>query len=378
MTTRAFDRQKTPEADRYDGIILVPAPTRQRLNEKQRVNYRDHRRRFVKWLLAFGKDPDTAEGYARDVVERRAHDTDAFYRWVWDHRADGYTTAITTDQADEYVQELALADYSDSHKSNVMKSLQSLFEWRDDIEAWDPPFAFGASRSATPRDYLTRQERTALREAALSYDSIPAYAAMSPEERQRWKEYLARHQLGKPVENVCPADFEDAESFKYASLVATSLDAGLRPAEVGRARVGWVDTSNAVLRIPEEQSTKNRENWVVSLRESTADLLQKWLRERSLYDKYEESDRLWLTRHGNPYGSGALKYVIETLAEVAGIDTENRSLSWYSIRHSVGTYMVREEGLAAAQSQLRHTSAETTMKYDQAPVEDRRDALNRM
>lgn len=205
MTTRAFDRQKTPEADRYDGVILVPAPTRQRLN------YRDHRRRFVKWLLAFGKDPDTAEGYARDVVERRAHDTDAFYRWVWDHRADGYTTAITTDQADEYVQELALADYSDSHKSNVMKSLQSLFEWRDDIEAWDPPFAFGASRSATPRDYLTRQERTALREAALSYDSTPAYAAMSSEERQRWTEYLARHQLGKPVENVCPADFEDAE-----------------------------------------------------------------------------------------------------------------------------------------------------------------------
>ncbi|RCU48346.1 hypothetical protein DU504_14170 [Haloplanus salinus] len=111
MTTRAFDRQKTPEADRYDGIILVPAPTRQRLNEKQRVNYRDHRRRFVRWLLAFGKDPDTAEGYARDVVERRAHDTEAFYRWVWDHRADGYTTVITTDQADELVEEYADAEH---------------------------------------------------------------------------------------------------------------------------------------------------------------------------------------------------------------------------------------------------------------------------
>jgi hypothetical protein len=206
------------------------------------VNYRDHRLRFIKWLSAFGKDSDTAEGYARDVIERRAHDTDAFYRWVWDHQTGGYTTAVTTDQADKYVQELALADYSDSHKSNVMKSLRSLFEWRDDIEAWDPPFAFNAARSATPRDYLTRQECTALREAALSYDSIPAYAAMSSEESQRWKEYLARHQLGKPVEDVSPADFEDAESFKYASLVATSLDAGLRPAEVGRARVGWVDT----------------------------------------------------------------------------------------------------------------------------------------
>lgn len=40
--------------------------------------------------------------------------------------------------------------------------------------------------------------------------------------------------------------------------------------------------------------------------------------------------------------------------------------------------MVREEDLAAAQAQLRHKSAETTMKYDQTPVEDRIDALNRM
>lgn len=49
-----------------------------------------------------------------------------------------------------------------------------------------------------------------------------------------------------------------------------------------------------------------------------------------------------------------------------------------SIRHSVGTYMAREEGLKAAKSQLRHRSIETTAKYDQAPVEDRRDALDRM
>jgi integrase len=53
-------------------------------------------------------------------------------------------------------------------------------------------------------------------------------------------------------------------------------------------------------------------------------------------------------------------------------------MSWYTIRHSVGTYMTREEDLAAAQAQLRHTSEQATMKYDQTPVEDRRDALDRM
>jgi integrase len=40
--------------------------------------------------------------------------------------------------------------------------------------------------------------------------------------------------------------------------------------------------------------------------------------------------------------------------------------------------MAREEGLAAAQAQLRHKSEQTTMKYDQAPIEDRKEALERM
>ena len=52
-------------------------------------------------------------------------------------------------------------------------------------------------------------------------------------------------------------------------------------------------------------------------------------------------------------------------------------MSWYSIRHSTGTYITHEEDLAAAQAQLRHESPETTMKYDQAPVEDRQNALDR-
>lgn len=53
-------------------------------------------------------------------------------------------------------------------------------------------------------------------------------------------------------------------------------------------------------------------------------------------------------------------------------------MSGYAIRHSVETYMTREEDLAAAQMELRHESPETTMKYDQTPVEDRRDAIDRM
>ena len=107
-------------------------------------------------------------------------------------------------------------------------------------------------------------------------------------------------------------------------------------------------------------------------------MLGRWLDERSAYPMYDDRDALWLTREENDYGSSALKHVLLRLCEIAGIDTETRELSWYALRHSVGTYMTREEGLAAAQTQLRHKSPRTTMRYDQMPVEDRRDALDRM
>jgi site-specific recombinase XerD len=107
-------------------------------------------------------------------------------------------------------------------------------------------------------------------------------------------------------------------------------------------------------------------------------MLTRWLQERRAHPDYDDCDALWLTREENRYGTGALSYLLGRLCEIADIETDNRQMSWYAIRHSVGTCMTREEDLAAAQTQLRHKSAETTMKYDQTPVEDRQDALDRM
>jgi integrase len=180
---------------------------------------------------------------------------------------------------------------------------------------------------------------------------------------------------------VTREDWERATSWKVPSLVSVSLDGGLRPIEVERAKVSWVDVNNAVLRVPKEddsRSTGGGENWVVSLREDTARHLRRWLDERATRPRYDGRDELWLTSHSNPYSSDPLNYLLGKLCDEAGIATENRDLSWYSIRHSTGTYMAREEGLAAAQEQLRHRSEQTTMRYDQAPPEDRRDALDRM
>lgn len=159
-------------------------------------------------------------------------------------------------------------------------------------------------------------------------------------------------------------------------MVWTSLDTGLRPIEVERATVQWVDVNNKVLRIPKEDSSKNADNWIVSITDRTAVALDQWLSEREIYEKYNDTDSLWLTRDGNPYSSNTLSYTIKNICEIAEIPADRRTISWYVIRHSLGTAMTGERDLKATQVQLRHKSTETTMKYDQVPLEDRRDALN--
>jgi site-specific recombinase XerD len=367
--------------EELNGIPLVPEPSRARLDERQQMTYRDHRRSLIDWLLVFGKNPDKAEGYAqRTTVLNTAQRLDLFYRWVWSKRS-GFTTAISHDDADAYMRHLARKDEGDYSRNNTQSALKRLFKWHAHErggDLWEPKISFTEpSASAEPRDFLLKEERRQIREAALEYGSIPGYNGLSAAERDQWKAYLAQR-LSKPKSEVTPDDWDKVNSWKFPSLVWTSLDAGLRPIEVERATVSWVDTGSAVLRIPKEESSKNVDNWTVSLRRQTANALDAWLTERDQYEVYDGREELWLTREGNPYGTAALRYVLKRLFEISGIEAKGRKISWYMIRHSVGTYMTREEGLAAAQAQLRHNSETTTMRYDQVPVEERRDALDRM
>lgn len=250
-----------------DGVRLVTQPAAHRLNQRQLVDYRQERRDCIKWLLAVGKNPSNAEGYAPGTVEPRSGRIDIFYRWVWD-REDGYTSQITPDHADAWMQALAREnETSNAHKDACQKAAQMLLKWRHHRrggEEWKPSIRFSTGPSTTqPRDYLTREERTKIREAALEYGSVPAYNDLSPERRDRWKAHLA-HRFEKPKAEVVPADWERANGWKTPSLTWASLDAGLRPVEVERAVTGWVDVDNCLLRIPREHSAKSRGNWTVT------------------------------------------------------------------------------------------------------------------
>jgi integrase len=325
-----------------------------------------------------GKSPAEGKGYAPDTVSGRAYRLDAFYRWVWEEE-DRYTTQITHDHADDWMRELAYGDTSQENKSSHRKAVKMLFRWRSwefGDEEWEPEINFSTTAGETnPKDYLTQEERQRVRDAVLEYGEVPNYNGLSPDGRDRWKAHLAQR-FEKPKSEIGPEDFNRANSWKIPSLVWSALDTGLRPVEVKRATTGWVDVRNKLFRIPKEDSSKNHDNWTVSLTERTADALDRWLAEREQYEKYDGSDALWLNRIGNPYQYYSLNRIFRELCEDAGIPSEGRT--FYAIRHSVGTYMVREEDLAAAQAQLRHKSSQTTMRYDQAPVEDRRDALDRM
>lgn len=363
-----------------DDVPLVVEPAKEYLNHRQVEDYKQHRREVLDWLWTVGKDPERDEGYSKSVTHNMAYRLSKIYRWVWD-REDRYTTEITQEHADEYLREIAGKDWKNSNKSQYLKALKRLFKWQNynvDGQLWEPEITFyPSSDEYQPQDYLTLEERKRLREASLEYGAVPSYTNLTPEERSRWKAHIAQR-LEKPKKNVSREDWERVNSWKIPSLVATSLDAGLRPVEIERAVISWVDLQNRVLRIPKDESSKNRDNWTVSLREQTARSLKMWLGERENYSKYDETEKLWLTRRENPYQSESLNYILSQLCNEAGIETTNRSVSWYSIRHSTGTYMTHFEDLGAAKAQLRHKSERTTLKYDNAPVEERRDALDKM
>lgn len=365
----------------------VSEPARKQLNSRQALDYDDHRGDLIEWLKTEGKNPEKYEGYAEQGAENYAHRIDQFYRWVW-QTCDGYTTKITHEQADAFVDELAKGafttqqdeEYSTTGKRKFVNAVEALFRWRahtrDDV-AWESPTEF-KDKTHTPPDEFTKEERRELRDAVLDYDTIPAYNDLSPEERDRWKAYLAQ-KLEKPKSEVVPADWKEVNlSWKIPSLIYVTLDAGLRPIEVQRANASWLRLQKEELHIPKEESTKNRDHWKVTLGTKTVKTLKRWLEQRQNKTKYDDTDALWLNREGNRYNSASLNRLLDNLLEETDIDRTNRDLVWYSFRHSLGTHMADEGNLPQAKAQMRHKSLKSTLKYADPPKETVQDTLNRI
>lgn len=119
--------------------------------------------------------------------------------------------------------------------------------------------------------------------------------------------------------------------------------------------------------VPKGEASKNRDHREVAPSERTVGALERWLDERENDTKYDGRDDIWLNRQGNPYQSRTLACLLGKLCDAAGIDQANRDLTWYSIRHSTGTYLATEGDLSQAKEQLRHRSVNSTVQHVHPP-----------
>ncbi|MFO7926517.1 tyrosine-type recombinase/integrase [Natronomonas sp.] len=363
---------------------LVSKRTKEDL-EKFGVNvaedYRDFKQEVLTWLATYGKNPEKGEGLADTTLKSTHYKLETVFRWLWDYE-ERYTTELTPAEADRFIRLLNMSDSMiDSSVLHHLKVIKRYFKYHNHTHGtdwdWEPDLDLSQA-NGEERDYLHRGAFKQLYSAALEYGSVKSYHSVTPEERDRIKTYLARLE-GVPKEKIGPEEFKEANSWKVPSLIAVTLDTGLRPIEVGRASVDWVNLESHELNIPKEESTKNEAYWNCTLKNRTVNVLNRWLDERATYEKYQNRDELWLTKKGTRYSSKSCNYLLRRLIEEGNVSIpKNKDVTWYSIRHGVATHWANHVGPHHAKEQLRHKSVTTTMKYLHSDSETRSSAVEQI
>ena len=345
-------------------------------------DYRDFKHELLSWLAHYGKHPEKREGLADSTLESTHYKLETAFRWLWQHE-DQYSTKLTPDHADKFIRVLNQSKgMIDSTVLHHAKDIKRLFKFYNHARGkdyqWDVEIELSQSNGGDERDYFRRSAFDPLYQAALEYSSIKSYHSVTPEERDQLKIFVSQR-LGIPKEKVGPEEFKQANSWKYPSIMATTLDTGLRPIEVGRAKVSWVNLQDEELNIPKDESTKNDAIWNCSIKGRTAKTLERWLNERASLTKYDDRDELWLTQKATQYGSKSCNALLNRVIENGDVPiADHKDVTWYSIRHGVATYWANHVGPHHASEQLRHKSLNTTMKYLHSDAETRNSAVEQI
>lgn len=312
-------------------------------------DYQDFKHDLLTWLGSFEKNPRKAERLASSTLQSTHYKLETVFRWLWDIE-EAYTTELTPEHADSFIQLLDRSNgMIDSTVLHHAKAIKRSFKYSNYVHGteydWDPEAELSPA-NGDERDYLRRAAFKPLYQAALEYSSVKSYhnTSMSDKEREQIKIYLSQR-MGIPKEKVGPGEFKEANSWKIPSVIAVTLDTGLRPVEAGRASVNWVNLENNELNTPKDESTKNEAHWNCSIKKRTAKVLERWLTERASYEKYDGRDELWLTKRGTRYGSKSCNYILDRLIEEGDVPIPtHEDISWYSIRHGVATYWANHVG----------------------------------
>jgi len=351
------------------------------LNLRQRDVFKFRLENFEDYLKTVGKNPRKKIGYAETSISTRSSRVCKVIRWIW--RNDGITINITPEQADQAIEALDTDDfrrldgerYSEGSKRKLSNSLENWFQFRG-VE-WEPKITFKDEPSSDNSDSFTRNEVSQLWEASLTYKNIPSYNNLSPDERDRWRAYLAQ-ELGIPKDVIKPDHWTKVNtSWLVPSIIGTTKSAGWRPALIQRMKVDWYNPDRGTISIPAEMAVKSNRDWEQTLGDDAIESLEFWLPQRANSEKYDDSDHMWLNRNGNPYKSATLNDLLDGLIEEAGIKVGDRKISWYSFRHTLGTVTYEQEkNLEAVARVLRQSSTSSAARYVHPTEETLRDAAN--
>ncbi|MFB6284121.1 MAG: tyrosine-type recombinase/integrase [Halobacteria archaeon] len=373
---RSDSLEKIDEADEnFEDWFIITEKSKSILNKRQEVMEIKDRKRFIKW---YKNNPNL--NIKKNTFVNYLRRLDKIKRLFW--KKDGYRK-LSPEDADEYLKMLKLdkirkstgEEYSGSTKRRNINALQIYFRYKN--EDWTPEFKFQEG-STFSRDSFTENERRKLKNASLDYNTLPNYGDVTPEERKKFKKLLS-YRLDKPVEQISPEDWKrQNKSFKIPSLIHVALDIGARPSLINRMKTDWVRSNKKTIYIPKNCAPKNNQAWEPSITTETANTLERWLRERKAREKYKNNEHLWLNREGNTYSSKSLCKLLRDLCQEAGIPTNNRKITWYSIRHSLGDLMTKKGGIEQARQQLRHKRIESTLHYTKPSIEERRTTLRKL
>lgn len=369
----------TPDETR-GGLPEVSATTEESLQRFAPIyaeDYEDFKTELLSWLTRRGKKPFKDIGYAYETVKTTHYKIERAYRWKWRETGE-YTTTFTPDEAERFIDHLVQkTPLEDREVRDYIKALKRLFRWFNETQGKNYDWSYSKKGqlnkrgTSNRRHYFEQHELKTLYEAAIDESSMPHYNSVSGEERDRLKRHLAQR-LTKPKNEIGAEEFKQANSWKFPSLMAMSIDLGLRPVEVGRASTGWLRLSDEKVVIPRNEASKGNDPWECVLSSRSVSALQRWLDERYGYEKYADTDSLWLTKYGNPYGSKSLNDLLNRLLERTQIRPRNRKLSWYAIRRGAATMWANNSGLEQASEQLRHKKLETTRRYIKSGTESRK------
>jgi hypothetical protein len=85
--------------------MVIPEPHEEVLTDKKLTNYKEHRKKFLVWLLNVGKDPERAEGFSPHTVYGTSNRTAEFDKWRWENC--GGTRCPTEAETQELIEWLA-------------------------------------------------------------------------------------------------------------------------------------------------------------------------------------------------------------------------------------------------------------------------------